>query len=376
MHLSYWEKTTFFNKIDYAIIGSGIVGLNAALTIKKAKPSAKVAVIERGSIPSGASTRNAGFACFGSTSELLDDLETATKEEVLELVELRWKGLQKLRGLLGDQHIDYLNYGAYELFQSEKKFSASADRLNELNNDLRAITGAKKTYTIADHQITNFQFEGVQHLIKNECEGQINTGRMMTRLLTLAKESGIQIYNGITIQKIEKSPSGPTLITDQNWKIKAKKILVATNGFATHLLPELQVKPARNQVLITKPIPNLPIKGCFHFDKGYVYFRNVGDRVLLGGGRNQAPLQEETDQFGFTENIQEYLLELLNKHILPSTKFEVDHWWSGIMGVGKVKRPIIKPISEHIIVAVRLGGMGVAIGSLIGEQAANVLLKQ
>ena len=73
--LSYWERESFFRDIDVAVIGSGIVGLSAALRARELAPSARIAVLERGALPIGASTRNAGFACFGSVSELLDDMD-------------------------------------------------------------------------------------------------------------------------------------------------------------------------------------------------------------------------------------------------------------------------------------------------------------
>ena len=42
-------------------------------------------------LPQGASTKNAGFACFGSLSEILDDLQSHSKEEVLQLVKKTYK---------------------------------------------------------------------------------------------------------------------------------------------------------------------------------------------------------------------------------------------------------------------------------------------
>ena len=63
--LSYWEKTSFFD-YDVIVIGSGIVGLNAAIHLKKSSPALKISVLESGFLPTGASTKNAGFACFGS----------------------------------------------------------------------------------------------------------------------------------------------------------------------------------------------------------------------------------------------------------------------------------------------------------------------
>lgn len=66
MQISIWEKESFFQQQDVIIIGSGLVGLWSAILLKEKNPSLKVAIVEQGSIPSGASSRNAGFACFGN----------------------------------------------------------------------------------------------------------------------------------------------------------------------------------------------------------------------------------------------------------------------------------------------------------------------
>ena len=107
MNYSYWELKEWFSNVDFTIVGSGIVGLNCALTLKKQHPKAKIVILEKGMLPQGASTKNAGFACFGSLSELIDDLSTHSTEEVYNLVDNRWRGLQLLRENLGDQNIDY-----------------------------------------------------------------------------------------------------------------------------------------------------------------------------------------------------------------------------------------------------------------------------
>ncbi|MFV8225383.1 NAD(P)/FAD-dependent oxidoreductase, partial [Christiangramia aquimixticola] len=151
-------------------------------------------------------------------------------------------------------------------------------------------------------------------------------------------------------------------------------LVIATNGFARRLGIE-DIKPARAQVLVTKPIDNLPFKGTFHLDKGYYYFRNIGNRVLFGGGRNLDFTAEETDQTGTTELIQNKLRELLKSTILPGIPFKIQQSWSGIMGVGNAKKPIVKNISPRVLCGVRLGGMGIAIGSQVGKDLADLAVK-
>ena len=152
----------------------------------------------------------------------------------------------------------------------------------------------------------------------------------------------------------------------------SSKLIFATNGFSKNII-NTNVIPARGQVLITKPIKNLNIKGVFHLDKGYYYFRNVDYRILIGGGRNLDFQTESTNEFGKTELIQSSLKKLLNTVIIPEKEFEIDYSWSGIMGVGEKKKPIVKQLSNHVYCGVRLGGMGVAIGASVGRDLASLV---
>jgi glycine/D-amino acid oxidase-like deaminating enzyme len=156
---------------------------------------------------------------------------------------------------------------------------------------------------------------------------------------------------------------------------KSTKVILATNAFAAQLYPNLGVIPGRGQVLVTKPIPGLKLKGTYHFNEGYYYFRNIDGRVLFGGGRNLDFKQEETWDFGHTELVKAQLAEYLDEIILPGQKAQIDYWWSGIMGFGEDISPIIEQVQPNVFCAVRCNGMGVAMGSLVGEEVANLALE-
>lgn len=373
---SYWELATFLAPADVLIIGAGIVGLSAALSLKEKSPELDILVLERGPLPSGASTRNAGFACFGSVSELLDDMDTKPEADVWALVQRRFEGLRRLRSRIGDEAMDYQQLGGFELFRSEETavFERCQDHLIDFNRSMAEITGSDQTYVIANDKIGNFGLGGVKYLIHNQAEGQIHTGKMMTALLSKTSSMGIRVIFGVEINRIESGPNGAMVQTSQGWDLDAKEILVATNGFARRLMPQLQVLPARNQVLITKPVAGLKLSGCFHYDRGYYYFRNIDGRILLGGGRILDVEGETTDELGTTPLIQLALEQLLQEVVAPGCSPQIDRWWSGIMGIGQVKSPIIERVAERVTVAVRMGGMGVALGTLVGESAADLLM--
>jgi len=372
---SYWERTAFVDHCDVIIIGSGIVGLSAALHLKKQQPDLKVTVLERGFLPSGASTKNAGFACFGSLSEQLLYLKRSSEEEVLRLVDYKWRGLQRLRENLGDKNIDYLQYGGYELFMEHEQDMAqeSLDHLTYFNNLLKQVIGHTDIYAVADAKIAEFGFNKVHRMIYNPYEGQIHTGKMMRTLLGKVYDQGILVLNQCNVEAIEHE-NGYVRLKTSNGDLKASKVILATNAFAAQLFTNLDVVPGRGQVLVTKPIPGLKVKGTFHFDEGYYYFRNIDGRVLFGGGRNIDFRKEQTWDFGHTEQVKDQLIAYLNEVILPRQNVEVDYWWSGIMGFGEDINPIIKEVQPNVFCAVRCNGMGVAMGSLVGEEVAKLAL--
>lgn len=365
MKYSYWEIKEWFTWVDFTIVGSGIVGLNCALEMKRKYPDANVLILEKGMLPQGASTKNAGFACFGSLSEIIDDLNFHSEEAVFNLVKRRWEGLQLLRKNLGDKNIDFQQNKGYELFKDEGFYYRCMSRKKEINSLLEPIF-KEAVFTNDDNF---FGFENIhQNYVTNNFEGQIDTGKMMVTLLQKVQKLGVKILNNITVESFEDNGRFISVNTNQ-FEYTTEKIFIATNGFAKQLFKE-DVKPARAQVIITKPIKNLHIKGTFHLDKGYYYFRNIHDRILFGGGRNLDFKTEETTEFGQTEIIQNSLKTILKETILPNTDFEIELSWSGIMGVGNQKKAIVKQLSNNAYCGVRLGGMGVAIGSLIGKELA------
>ncbi|MFZ5553993.1 MAG: NAD(P)/FAD-dependent oxidoreductase [Bacteroidota bacterium] len=367
MQLSYWEKESFFEQVDACVIGSGIVGLSAAIELKKIRQDWNVLVLERGFLPYGASTRNAGFACFGSVTELQDDLLKQSEKDVFSLVEWRWKGLQNLRNLLGDENIGFCLCGGYELFTTKDEFEKAYVSVHEFNRICENIIG-KEVYSDASQKINDFGFKNVSGMILNRYEAQVNTGKMMKNLLKLAYASGVTVMNGVDVETI----NGKSVKLKNGIVFDAGKIIITVNGFAKQFLPELDVEPARAQVLVTSEINDLPFEGTFHYEKGYYYFRNVGKRVLFGGGRNLDFDGERTTDMGQTLPIQNQLESLLRGMILPGKEYKIEQRWSGIMGVGSTRSPIVKQISENLFCAVRMGGMGVAIGSLVGKEVAEL----
>jgi gamma-glutamylputrescine oxidase len=376
--LSIWEKQSFV-QYHYIIIGSGIVGLNTAILLKKKHPNKSVLILERGLLPSGASTKNAGFACTGSATELLENLKTDTETDIINLFEKRLKGLNYTRQLLGDNNINYNSNGSYELLQATD--IPTLQKIDYLNGILKNVT-ITKPFTVDESIITKAAFNNIiiKSAIKNNCEGSIDTGKMMQALLQKARQLDVQIITGCEVLKYETATNKIDVICTNNTLNEsiifvAQQLLLCTNAFTKKLNTTVDILPGRGMVLATTPIINLKFEGIYHLDAGYFYFRNVGNRVIFGGGRNLDFETETTTEFGINETIKTDLIHKLNTIILPTTPYQIDYCWSGIMAFGNTKNPIITKLDNRVFAAVRCGGMGVAIGSVMAQELVALVVE-
>lgn len=376
--LSYWEYSTMVN-FDLIIIGSGIVGLQTAIHHKKHKPQAAIAILERGILPTGASTKNAGFACFGSAGELLDDLNHTSEQEVLDLYQKRQNGIQLLLAQFGAEQIGYEQTGSLELLTQEEL--SVVDQLPYLNQ-LLGNTNSAAPFKQAHHLIKDQGINTATYTaaVQATQEGCLHTGKLMKSLIGQAQASGISIFTGAEVIAIEEDANKVIVFVKNNLgqepiSFLCSQLVVCTNAFTKNFFPEEDIQPGRGQVLITEPIEHLKLKGTYHIDKGYYYFRTIDNRVLLGGGRNLDFVGENTTSFDTNEPILAHLKTMLARDILPNHNFEVAHTWTGIMAFGQDKHPIVKQHSNRVYGAYRLGGMGVALGTQTAHDLVALLQK-
>lgn len=374
-NLSVWEKESFYAPQDIIIAGAGLMGLWTALELKQRRPSLSITILERNTTPLGASTRNAGFACFGSPTELIHDAATIGTDAMLELVEMRHKGIEKIKASFSPAETGLEACGGYECINRDYKgWHELDDQLHWLNELLKPITGVKTCFERTDAKIAAQALIGFDSMIENKAEASLHSGQLVSSLTKKVLSAGVSILNGIAIGHWENKGSSVNIQTNREACFMAKQLLFCTNAFTDRLLPELNIVPARGQVIVTSPIEGLPMRGTFHFDEGFYYWRNLGNRILLGGARNLAFEAETTTDMVGSDIIKKGLEDFLAAHIHPDYPYTIEHHWSGIMGFTGDKKPFSGRVSEGVFASVACNGMGVALTPIIAEQTANCLL--
>ncbi|MFM6945530.1 MAG: NAD(P)/FAD-dependent oxidoreductase [Flavobacteriales bacterium] len=367
--LSYWEQALYLHDNTFVIVGAGIVGMSTALSLKQRFPHEKILMLERGYLPTGASTKNAGFACFGSPTELHDDLQQMPATAVWQTVELRLKGLQMLKERIKPAQMAWRPCGSWDLIGKQHE-QLDQDFITELNQNFEQYFGLKKVFTI-DHQAPEkFGFSGFPLSYFNQYEGSIETHLLIDALFKQCIAADIHFLFDTSLEAFESSDQ-EVLVSTSKGELRTQHLFICTNGFSQAYFPN-ELRPARAQVCITKPMKHR-IQGTFHSESGYYYFRDIGPRILLGGGRNLDFIGETSTEFELNQRIQEKLQEKLENEIFPGQKVAIESQWSGIMCVGDQKKPIIRSLNKNVHAGVRMGGMGIAIGSAVGLELSNLV---
>lgn len=362
---SWWEKDVLARPADLIIVGSGITGLSTAFFYRRMYPDSRVMVLDRGFWPTGATGRNAGFACFGSAGELLDDLHQEPEAGVKARLRMRFEGLELLKTELGTDAIGYEMTGGYEIFDdiSDPHFRESVANLKRFSGWVEEITGLPDTYEVRD--INSFPS------IFNRLEGYLHSGKMLQALVRKATEAGVEIRWNTPVAEVKSNG----VVLQDGLVLQAGAVICATNGYTSTLESGTTVKPARGYVFVTKPLQNLPWHGSCHYNRGYVYFRDLGDRLLIGGARDVDKAGEESIRNEINPKIKNWLVNFVNKKLGIDPDWEIEQEWTGVMGFGGTKTPECTRHSNGVYVAAGLGGMGVALGMKLGQQAATMIAK-
>lgn len=355
---SIWERETWFHEVDAVVVGAGLVGMGCALQLRRKHPDWNIVLMDQHPM-GGASTRNAGFACFGSVSELLDDWDTLGERAVVDLVDMRWQGLALLRDTLGDAAMGYQASGSVEAFTDAGLFQRCVSQMDRVNEALTPVFGEAPFKLASDPS----GLVDVCGAIESPLEGALDTGQTIDAFRQKLRDEGIRVVLGLSLEGLRRESEGWTLETPMG-SFLSPRVALATNALSRRWL-DVDVHPVANHVLVTQPLPELTLRQTLHHDRGYVYARPVHGRLMIGGGRHWAC----TDETATLER----LLGWARRHVAGAEQSAIDHHWTGHLGIGENRWPVVKQVEDGLWCAVRMGGMGVAIGCAMGKKLADMM---
>ena len=368
MSRSYWqkhEKGPEF-RCDIAIIGGGIIGCSAAYWLSRVLPDRHVAIVEQGTLASGASGRNAGFLLQGAGSDYRKDCTLFGAEKARRLLRFT----RENRDLLFEE------IGLAGQLESSGSLVAAGSELEDRRLQ-EAVSLLRSDGTPAIY----FPWEETSRRISGRGffgSLYVPSGAMMnpvSLVSAIAKKSNADILEHHPVQLVEARSDGVHIETSARI-VRAERVLVAVNAWLPTLFPTLgrYVRPVRAQMLATEPMGDRWLDVPVYSHDGYYYVRQTRTGIVLAGGARQ--LHEDVEvgyDIGPTAPVQADIEIYLRQHFPRCAGMQVDLRWSGTMGFSPDALPVVGPLPEipGSLWAAGFTGHGMGYGFRFGKLLAD-----
>jgi glycine/D-amino acid oxidase-like deaminating enzyme len=331
-----------------AVVGAGITGISAALTL--ARLGQRVRVHEARQVASGASGRNGGFALRGGAMAYDSAREWLGADDAADYWRLTEAYVDRMAELGGDA---FRRTGSLRL--------AGEDEVDELRAEFEALRedGFDAEWRDELPAPLGGRFPGA---VFHPADGVLQPARLVRRLAGAAVEAGVEVREHDRIRDLAE--------------LGAETVLVATDGYPSGLLGGLEglIIPTRGQMLATEPLEGrsfpLPHYGRHGFD---YWHQDEAGRLIVGGFRDADMDSEFTASEETTPRIQEALEGFVES--LLGRRPAITHRWAGIFGLVPDLMPVVGavPGTDGVWVAGGYSGHGNVLGLLCGDLVAQAI---
>jgi len=362
--------TALPEQVDVAIVGSGYTGLNAARVL--AKNSSRVAVLERNTIGWGASSRNGGMATPGIKQSVAGMLKAYGPEKARLFWQASLDAIDLIDQIVEEEAIDcdWARNGHFGLAYKPAHFKAMQERAawmkREFDYDYTIVAPSEVRSEIGTDQFYGGLADGYS--------GGLQPAKYVFGLARAVAGYGVDLCEQTEVTRIVPEGQGFTVHTNQG-VLKAKEVLVATNGYTDRLVPQLKPKifPVGSYIIVTEPLaPDLqkelsPKGRMFYDSKNFLnYFRLTPDGRMLWGGRND--LSTDLDLQDSAERLRAQMV-----NVFPQLRDEaITHSWTGQLGLTFDLMPHIGRV-KGIHYAFGYCGHGLSIATYLGTEMGKLL---
>jgi gamma-glutamylputrescine oxidase len=331
------------------VIGGGVTGCSCALTL--AERGVQVRLHDAREIAGGASGRNGGFALRGAATPYDVARDQLGHDPARLLMALTERTVDRLEQLAGDA---FRRVGSLRL-----AFDLAEREALRREHDALREDGFRVEWLDELPEPLDRLYAGA---LLHPPDGVLHPARWVRRLAARAAEAGAELR-----------PHEPVELAD----LDAPAVVVAADGFTESLLPELAdvVRPTRGQVLVTEPLAEVRYLRPHYARDGYDYWHQRADgRLVIGGNRDAAAPEEQTDVEEVTPVVQERIQALATQ--LMGAPPRVERRWAGIWGTTPDGSPLVGrvPGRDGVWIAGGYSGHGNVLGLACGELVARAIL--
>ncbi|KAF2771725.1 FAD dependent oxidoreductase [Teratosphaeria nubilosa] len=357
---------------EYVVVGSGISGSSIAYNLLCKRPGSSVCLLEARQACSGATGRNGGHTKAASYRTFLDHERELGVEEAVKIARLEYANIIATHAFAKENKIDCASTicNTVDIVYSQAQLELGCKAIARMREVMGEDDPASQ-YTIWSAGEARKRFRTPDALGAFEyLAGSLSAYDFTIGLLKLSLAKGLNVQTHTPAHSITRRDVDGKVkwtVQTQRGSITTTNLILATNGYTAHLLPQTQgvIVPLRGQVVAQRPGRGLPQKGLEHtysfiHEIGYEYMitrppssRNEGDMVI-GGGMWTLPNDGASEYGGTDDSVLEPTIAAFLRKC--TSGYFGDDWgrdhpdgrikteWSGIMGASADGLPYVGPV--------------------------------
>lgn len=354
---------------DVAVVGGGILGATAALTL--ASRGASVVLIEAKRVAEGASSRPGGFVVptfsFGGPSDVIAAL-----------------------GQVGERLVQITGGAANRVFELIRQHGISCDAHQAgWYQPAHGPASWRRVQTVArDWEKAGFDVEIFDGAETYRCTGVPSyQGSWMVRsggtlhpvdytlgLVNAAVRSNARVFEHSPVRSIERR-HGKLVAATREGSAIVDRVILCTNGRSGGPYAELErsIVPMTIWQCATRPIA--PAARAHLFKNGECLSDTRSNLFTSRFDREWRLITGMVDAWGLTEGMAASIMaRRLRKHLLLSEVPEMEFIWSGVASVTRTRLPQLSIFDDGVIAPVACNGRGIALSTVLAEAIAGYVL--
>ncbi|MEJ8553785.1 NAD(P)/FAD-dependent oxidoreductase [Tepidibacter sp. Z1-5] len=327
---------------DVIIVGGGVTG--SICSYYMSKNNIKSVVIEKGRIAHGSTSVTTSLLQYELDENASELRETIESKDIVRAYELGLCALKEIEKFV-DEYGNKCDY----IKRDTLLYTAKNLEKNGIKEEykFRKENGFNVEYIDESDNLYNFDLKA--GLLSKEGGAEIDPYKFTNHLLEVSMKKGALVYENTEAKKIEYLNKGVTVHTSYGYKIRAKKVIVAT-GYNTSLFTNENFGTKYN----TFNIATKPVKEIIGWkdrvlirdnSDPYNYLRTTKDNRLIIGGEDVEFKEIENEDIACAKySILEQRLKSMFKYI---DDIEVEYKYCGCFETTKDNLGYIGPDKKH-----------------------------